>query len=147
MKLSPIRWFFSISALLVLGFLLIQLIPLGKDHTNPPVKFQQEWEAPKTEQLVRGACYDCHSNETTWPWYSNVAPASWLVYYDVQKGRSALNLSELSPEQASFYVNLMIEKVENNKMPPFQYNVIHAEGRFSSAEKQELVNGLTATFK
>jgi len=147
MKLTPIRWLFSISALVVLGFLLIQLIPFGKDHTNPPVMFQQEWDSQRTEQLVRGACYDCHSNETNWPWYSNVAPASWLVNFDVSRGRSALNLSELSPEQASFYVNLMVDQIENNKMPPFQYNVIHSEGRFSSAEKQELVNGLTATFK
>lgn len=147
MKFSPIRWIFAITALLVLGFLLIQLVPLGKDHTNPTVMVNQVWDSPETEKLVRGACYDCHSNETEWPWYSNVAPASWLVYFDVQKGRAALNFSEMSPEQASFYVNLMVSQIESNKMPPFQYNVIHPEGRFSSAERQKLVEGLKATFK
>ena len=62
---------------------LIQLVPFGRSHTNPPVVKEVAWDSAQTKALVRRACYDCHSNETVWPWYSNVAPVSWLVQRDV----------------------------------------------------------------
>src|SRR4051794_27606275 len=74
-------------------FLLLQLVPYGWDHSNPPVARQLTWPDRATEQLAQGACYACHSNETEWPAYSYVAPASWLVRHDVEDGRSKLNLS------------------------------------------------------
>ena len=61
------------------GFLLIQLVPFGRDHTNPPVVQEPKWDSPATRELAKRACFDCHSNETVWPWYSNIAPVSWLV--------------------------------------------------------------------
>ncbi|MEZ4770229.1 MAG: heme-binding domain-containing protein [Caldilineales bacterium] len=72
---------------LVAVFLLIQLVPYGRDHTNPPVVQEPVWDSPQTEALARAACYDCHSNEVVWPWYSNIAPISWLVQRDVDEGR------------------------------------------------------------
>ncbi len=72
----------------------IQFVPYGRDHTNPPVTASPAWDSPRTEQLVRAACYDCHSNETVWPWYSSVAPASWLLQRDVDEGRDHMNFSE-----------------------------------------------------
>jgi hypothetical protein len=83
--------------LLVL-FIGIQLIPVNR--TNPQVTAQINWDSPQTQALFERACQDCHSNETTWPWYSYVAPASWLVYYDVQRGRSELNLSTFNTNSA-----------------------------------------------
>ena len=79
---------------LVLLALLIQLIPYGRDHTNPPVMQEPQWDSPQTRALTKRACFDCHSNETVWPWYSNVAPVSWLIYRDVSKGREHFNFSE-----------------------------------------------------
>jgi hypothetical protein len=79
-------------------FIAIQLIPVNR--TNPPVTAQLNWDSPQTQALFEQACQDCHSNETTWPWYSYVAPASWLVYYDVQRGRSELNLSTYDTDSA-----------------------------------------------
>jgi hypothetical protein len=61
------------------AFLVIQLIPYGHDHTNPPVVKEAPWDSPRTRELAVGACFDCHSNETVWPWYSNIAPGSWLL--------------------------------------------------------------------
>ena len=75
-------------------FLLIQLIPYGRDHTNPAVVAEPAWDLPETRALAVRACFDCHSNETIWPWYSNVAPISWLVQRDVDEGREKLNFSE-----------------------------------------------------
>ena len=60
-------------------FIVIQLVPYGRDHTNPPATKEVQWNSPQTKDLAVRACFDCHSNKTTWPWYSNVAPISWLI--------------------------------------------------------------------
>ena len=83
-----------IAGVLVVLFVGIQLIPVNR--ANPATTSQVQWDSVQTETLARQACMDCHSNETTWPWYSYVAPASWLTYYDVQRGRSEFNLSTYS---------------------------------------------------
>ena len=82
------------AGLLAVGLIAIQLIPVNR--TNPPVTAPIKWDSPTTEALARRACMDCHSNETVWPWYSYVAPASWLVYFDVQEARSRLNFSNMT---------------------------------------------------
>jgi len=120
--------------------LLIQLIPYGRDHTNPPGK-KIAWDSPRTERLMTEACMDCHSNQTRWPWYSNVAPVSWLVQDDVDEGREELNLSTDNPE-----VGEMIEKIRDGSMPPWKYKPLHPGARLSSKEKQDLISGLQATF-
>lgn len=79
---------------LVALFLLIQLIPYGRQHTNPPVVAEPAWDSPQTRDLAVRACFDCLSNDTVWPWYSNVAPISWLVQRDIDEGRQRLNFSE-----------------------------------------------------
>jgi hypothetical protein len=86
-----------ILGLLIIAFIGIQLIPVNR--TNPQVTSAIQWDSPQTEALARQACMDCHSNETTWPWYSHIAPISWLTYYDVMRGRSELNLSNLGSTQ------------------------------------------------
>lgn len=147
MKLSPVRWILAVAGLLFMGFLLLQLIPYGRDHSNPPVKSQPAWDSPRTQKLVREACFDCHSSETRWPWYSNVAPMSWLLARDVEDARGRFNFNELTPDEALDWVGLMVIKVKNNEMPPMRYTALHAEARFSAAERQDLINGLLLTFK
>ena len=75
----------------VLGLLVIQLIPYGREHSNPAVVSEPPWDSPATRAFAVTACFDCHSNETEWPWYSNIAPMSWLVQRDVDEGRQHLN--------------------------------------------------------
>ena len=84
----------ALAGILVVLFVAAQLIPVNR--TNPSVTTQLNWDSQQTKTLAYRACTDCHSNETTWPWYSYIAPASWLVYYDVERGRSELNLSTYS---------------------------------------------------
>lgn len=78
----------------VLVLAAIQLVPYGRDHLNPPVTGEPAWDSPRTQELFSRACKDCHSNNTVWPWYSNVAPASWLAALDVSVGRKKFNVSE-----------------------------------------------------
>ena len=119
----------------------IQFVPYGRDHTNPAGGREIAWDSPGTEQLMTEACMDCHSNLTRWPWYSNVAPVSWLVQRDVDEGRRELNLStgEVDLEE-------MIEAIREGSMPPWQYKPTHPGSRLSEQERQDLIRGLEATF-
>lgn len=76
----------------VIGFIAIQFMPVEK--SNPPVISEPRWDSPQTRVLAERACYDCHSNQTKWPWYSNVAPVSWVLAHNVKEGRVKLNFSE-----------------------------------------------------
>jgi mono/diheme cytochrome c family protein len=140
-----VRRFRTIIKWAALGFVVvlvaIQFVPYGRDHSNPAGGRQIAWDSPRTEQLMTDACMDCHSNLTKWPWYSNVAPISWLVQKDVEDGREALNLSTGEVE-----VDEMIEAIREGSMPPWQYKPTHPGARLSDQEKQDLIRGLEATF-
>ena len=133
----------ALTALVVGGFLLIQLVPFGRDHTNPPVIQEPAWDSPQTQALFTRACADCHSNTTVWPWYSNVAPVSWLVYNDTTEGRQKFNVSEWNRPQEG---DEAAEQVSKGEMPPAIYLPTHPEARLTAAEKEQLIRGLQATF-
>jgi mono/diheme cytochrome c family protein len=122
----------GILALAGLG-LLIQLVPYGKNHTNPPVSGEPAWDSPETRTLAQRACFDCHSNETIWPWYSNVAPVSWLVYRDVMEGREKLNFSEWGVSRQEDLEEI-IEVIREGEMPMPIYLIQHPEARLSAEE-------------
>ena len=97
-------------------------------------------------QLTKDACFDCHSNETTWPWYSNVAPVSWMVQHDVDSGRATLNFSEWNrPQEAE--LDELVEVVKGGEMPPWYYRIAHPKSRLSDAEKAALAAGLAQTVR
>jgi hypothetical protein len=126
--------------------LIIQLIPYGRDHSNPPVVHEPAWDSASTRGLVRRACYDCHSNQTVWPWYAGIAPASWLVYNDVVEGREKLNFSDWrAGRREGEKAGEIRKEVEEGEMPPFRYRLAHPEARLTGEEKQLLIKGLTAT--
>lgn len=133
------------TALLVLigAFVLIQLVPYGRDHANPPVVQEPAWDSQGTQSMARRACFDCHSNETTWPWYTNVAPASWLVARDVEEGREKLNFSEWN--RAFEEADEAGEVVRNGEMPPAQYTLVHRDARLSDTDRELLAAGLERT--
>ena len=126
-------------------FALIQVIPYGHSHANPPVTGEPSWDSPRTEVLFTQACGDCHSNLTTWPWYSNVAPVSWLVQSDVDGGRSELNVSEWDRPQDG--AGDVVEQIEGGGMPPSYYTWMHSSAKLSATEKQALVRGWQATMR
>ena len=128
---------------LVALFVLIQLVPYGRNHTNPPVIQEPQWDSPQTRELAQRACFDCHSNETVWPWYSNIAPISWLVQHDTDEGRSRLNFSEWGRQRGE--LDEVGEIVMEGEMPPSQYFPTHPDARLSAAEREPLARGLFAT--
>ena len=152
------RGILKIFGVLVLGVvalaLLIQILPIGKNHTNPAVIAEPAWDSPQTRALAQRACFDCHSNETVWPWYSNIAPVSWLVYRDVQEGRQRMNFSEWGvPRQAQgreregFESDEVGEVIRDGEMPPMIYLVQHPEAALTGAEKEQLIRGLEASLQ
>jgi len=137
--------YFSIAIAVALAlFLLIQLVPYGRAHGNPPVVSEPKWDSPQTHDLAQRACFDCHSNATTWPWYSNVAPVSWLVYRDISEGRQRMNFSDW---QNTYMRELgeISHVISEGEMPPLQYLLMHSSARLSAAEKTQLIDGLQKT--
>jgi Haem-binding domain len=126
-------------------FLVIQLVPYGRDHANPPVTQEVKWDSPRTRELAVRACFDCHSNQTTWPWYSNVAPLSWLIQHDVAEGRQQLNFSEWDKPHPN--AAKAVEQVQTGRMPRWYYLPIHPSASLSASEKDELVQGLVASMR
>lgn len=127
---------------LVALFLLLQLVPYGRDHTNPPVRREPAWPDGEGRELVNRACYDCHSNETRWLWYHHVAPLSWGVQRDVDEGRATLNFSEW--DRPSDEADEAVEVVVEGEMPPLRYLLAHPEARLDDADRRLLVETLRA---
>ena len=129
----------------VVAFVLIQLVPYGRDHTNPPVVQEPKWDSVKTRELFMRACADCHSNETKWPWYSNIAPVSWLVVHDVEEGREHFNIS-MWGHQRKNKGDEAAEELREGEMPLKPYLLAHPEARLNENEKKQLIQGLINTF-
>jgi mono/diheme cytochrome c family protein len=125
-------------------FVLIQLVPYGRSHQNPAVVNEPAWDSPETRSLFFDACKDCHSNETAWPWYSSIAPVSWLVYRDVEEGRSKFNVSRWG--QGKQEGDEAAGMIREGEMPPWFYLPAHPEARLDDAETRALIDGLIATF-
>ena len=120
--------------------IIIQFVPV--DRTNPPVTAEIQ-VPPEIDQILRTSCYDCHSNQTEWPFYSFVAPVSWWVADHVKEGRAELNFSEwgsYSAERQLKKLEEMGEELEEGKMPLPSYLPMHAEARLSSEQVEILVN-------
>ncbi len=138
-----VRWLLIFLGILVVSFAAIQLIPVSR--TNPPVTSEPNWDSPETRALAQRACFDCHSNETQWPWYAYVAPVSWLVARDTVEGREELNFSEWGTrrEEAEEIVEVILEA----KMPLPIYILMHPEANLTDAERSQLAEGLRATLR
>lgn len=130
---------------IVVLFVLMQAVPYGHSHSNPPASGAPAWDSPRTQQLFDRACADCHSHQTVWPWYTYVAPVSWLTQHDVDEGREHLNLSRWSakPQHDADHA---AGEVREGEMPPWFYLPLHAEARLSEAEKRDLADGLARMF-
>jgi hypothetical protein len=118
-------------AIIVVG---IQFIPV--DRSNPPVT--GKIDAPSNVlSILKTSCYDCHSNESTWPWYSYIAPVSFLVSSDVEEGRKHLNFSEwdkYDDEKSAKKLEEIIEEVEEGVMPLSKYTLMHPEAKMDQAK-------------
>lgn len=125
-------------AVLVVVLVAIQFVPV--DTENPPVVADVD-TPPEVKAILRRSCYDCHSNETRWPWYSRVAPFSWLVSYDVAEGREELNFSTWGELSTRDQVELMEESweaVSEGEMPLWFYLPAHPDARIRAGDREVL---------
>ncbi len=129
-----------------LGVILvaIQFIPSSFDRTNPPVTGEPLWDSPATRASFMTACGDCHSNETRYPWYSTIAPGSWLIEQDIRDGRRHFNVSEWDKSQRGG--DDAPEEVQRGSMPIGPYLLLHPEANYNAATKIRLADGLRRTF-
>ena len=142
-KLKWLKWIF---AALVVVFVLLQFT--SPPRTNPPVAPGHDLMAtnpppPEIAALLHAACYDCHSDETRWPWYSHIAPVSWLVADDVTRGRERLNFSDWPralPERAAKRLERISEEVDDKDMPPGKYILLHPEARLTAGQREQLMH-------
>ena len=142
-------WVKKVMAYLAIGeavviFIGIQFIPWGRATLNLPVKAEPKWDSPTTRELFFRACGNCHSNQTALPWYDVVAPITWFIRRDIDKGRAALNVSEwgLAENEAGEAA----DTVRKGSMPPMLYTLLHPSAKLTDSEKQAFIPGLVATF-
>lgn len=137
------KWLLVTLAVIVLG---LQLVPV--DRSNPPVDptrtLQANAQVPgEVESILKRACFDCHSQETRWPWYAYVAPFSWVVADDVHHAQSHINFSQWAQydrKEADDRLEEMCEEVESGGMPLTSYRWMHSEARLSAEEVETLCN-------
>jgi hypothetical protein len=132
------RFLVRVAIALFVLFVAIQFWPVSRG--NPPVTGDLGAPEP-VNSILRRSCYDCHSNETRWPWYAYVAPVSWLVAHDVEEGREHLNLSEwkkLTENKRASAADEMAEEVEKGHMPLPNYLRAHSDAKLSDEDVKTL---------
>lgn len=132
------RLLVRIVLVLLVILVVIQVIPVHR--TNPPVTADIP-TSPDVKAVLRRACYDCHSNETVYPWYSRIAPVSWMLAQHVSEGREELNFStwkQYSPKDQGENIHESWETVVEGEMPPRYYTVMHREARLSPEDRAVL---------
>jgi Haem-binding domain len=134
------KWIVRGVIVLVAALAAIQLVPV--ERANPPL--ESDVAAPdEVKRILRRACYDCHSNETRWPWYARVAPVSWLISHDVKEGRQELNFSvwnQFTGGRRARKFKEIVDQVEQEKMPQWYYVLLHSDAKLSPADKVTIVN-------
>ena len=131
---------------LLLAFIVIQFIPTALPENNSDLSNDMiltEQAPDEVKIILSKACYDCHSNQTVYPWYSHVAPVSWLVAKDTREGRDELNFSEwaeLSKRKKIKTLNGMAEEVEEKNMPMKIYTVVHRDAILTDEEISTLIS-------
>ena len=136
---------YKILGIIILVGVAIQFVPYGKNPANPSVVSEPNWDSTRTRELFFKACFNCHSNETVWPWYSNFAPISWLTQHDVDEGREHFNVSMWGSQKKN-EGGEAAKEVKEGEMPPWFYLIPNQTARLSENEKAEFIIGLLATF-
>ena len=139
-------------ALLVI-LIVIQFIRPAKNQSvaaAPDDIFAIHPAANDVEQLVKTACYDCHSNNTVYPWYSNIQPVAWWLDNHIKEGKKELNFSEFgayAPKKADHKLEEVVEHVEEKKMPLKSYTLIHSDSRLTDLQRELIISWAKATRK
>ena len=139
---------------LIIGFIVIQFINRPDKSTTTevtPGHITKVMNVPaNVESILKRSCYDCHSDHTVWPWYSSIAPASWLVGDDVVKGRKKMNFSQWSKipvAKQEARLNEICEEIKSDEMPLPPYLILHGDAKLSQADKDVLCQWVETELK
>lgn len=139
------KWKWILGAVIAV-FLLLQFTnPARTNPVAPPEGDLMSTNPPPAQiaTLLHNACYDCHSDQTRWPWYSHVAPVSWLIASDVRDGRRHVNFSDwphTHPARAARLWENIRDEIDYKDMPPSQYKLMHPAARLTTAQRQDLIH-------
>lgn len=139
------KWIVRLIVFGVVIFGALQLIPRGAALANPPVQQEPDWDSPQTRELAQRACFDCHSNETNWPWYTKIQPGSMLMSGDITKGRAMMNFSEWD-SSVDLTGDFVERTIRSGKMPLKRYLMLHPEAKLTVEEQDQLIAGLKQLF-
>lgn len=138
-----------IAIVLLVVFVGIQFIPSSRNQSDsvPETDFMLVNDVPENIQnKLQVSCYDCHSNNTQYPWYNKVQPVAWFLEDHIKEGKAELNFNEwdsLSTRRKTSKLRSIIKQIENGEMPLDSYAFIHRDARFSEAEAEEIINWVT----
>jgi len=144
------KYFKTGGLVLILLVVVIQFLPPGKNISKEvqPTDFINMFKVPeKVQQTLHVTCYDCHSNNTRYPWYSKIQPVGWYLQNHIKNGKAELNFSEFgsySNRRQNSKISSIIDEVRDNKMPLSSYTLIHRDARLSVNSKKELLDFLTS---
>lgn len=136
----------KVLVVILVAFIMIQFFPI--DKTNPPLNPGMDFlkikkTPPEIAKIINTSCYDCHSHETRYPWYSSIAPSSWFLKNHIDEGRKHLNFSIFStyePKRQAHKLQECIEMIEKDEMPLESYIVGHSDAKLTPEQKQALIN-------
>lgn len=134
------KWIKRIGVVLIGALVLAQFVPVAQ--SNPPERGNPPAPA-EVQAVLRRACYDCHSNETVWPWYAKVAPASLLIAHDVDEGRKELNFSlwdQYNDQRKTRKKKEIVKEVEKGDMPLWYYTPLHPDAKLSASDRELILN-------
>jgi hypothetical protein len=133
--------------LVVILFALIQFIPKPNKNlsdSKPAASIEKLYPVPDSVMnILKSACYDCHSNNTHYPWYGNIQPFAWYLNKHITEGKRELNLDEFgnySVRQQKSKLKSITSQIEDNEMPLTSYKLLHNKARLNNNEKQLIIN-------
>ena len=135
--------------LLLIVFVGIQFVPTNRNQSTEilDTDFSKTFEVPQdVQQLLETSCYDCHSNNTNYPWYNKIQPVSWFLEHHIEEGKEELNFSDFgsySGRKQKSKLKSVISQIEDDKMPMPSYTFMHADAKLSEADKKLLINWVT----
>ncbi|ROI12761.1 heme-binding domain-containing protein [Epilithonimonas hominis] len=136
----------KILVVLLMVFIIIQFFPIDKTNptTNEGMDFLKIKNTPEPiTKLIKNSCYDCHSNETKYPFYSNIQPVAWLLKNHIDEGRKELNFSTFAtyePKRQAQKLEEAAEYIEQKKMPLESYTLGHSDAKLSDEQRKQLVD-------
>jgi hypothetical protein len=138
-----------IALVLFVAFIGIQFIPTTRNQSDfvPETDFMLVNNVPETiQKKLQVSCYDCHSNNTQYPWYNNIQPVAWFLEDHIKEAKSELNFNEwdsLSTRRKKSKLRSITKQIESGEMPLDSYTLIHKEAKFSEAEVEEMISFIT----